>query len=57
MNRLELLTLVTAVLFRPRDTNPPHGVYETREQTVARAMAEAEVLMRVVAAHAGGSDR
>lgn len=41
----ELLPLVTAILFHVKDKNPPHGVFETREEATQRTIAQAKQLV------------
>lgn len=48
MSPTQLLVIVSAVLFHVRDKNPPHGVYESQNEAIARAIVTAKTLIAAV---------
>lgn len=46
MTNTQLLAIVAALLLHNRDKNPPHGIYETRDESIRRTLAEAKQLIR-----------
>jgi hypothetical protein len=46
MREQQLIAIVSAILFHVRDTNPPHGVYESQENAMKRACDNAKQLIR-----------
>lgn len=48
MSDNQCLAIIVAILFHVKDTNPPHGIYESQEQAMARTLKTAKVLLSTV---------